>query len=222
MRTAPRRHESVSAIRSRTRTSCSEPLPMSRTAPSQVRRVHRREVAAAPPPRAREHADRETLARAGPGTRPSSSPRGWRSSRRRRSSSPSSSGAGEVGEHLDRRARAHHALLAERARLVHAGADAHRLVDLVRALPPAAEARRAGRMNRRRPGGRSWTRGRRPRGGRQGTFDELDPVPVRIAHEALKPGRSAHRVRRLSASIPRSRRFASVLSRSSAVIAMWL
>ena len=109
---------------------------------AQRRRVDRRQVARARLLVAREHADLEPDARAHAleEVLASSPPRGSRSSRRRRSRRSRGPQAAQkwAKTSIARDARAI-AVLAERAGLVLAGADAHRLVDLVGALPPAGE-----------------------------------------------------------------------------------
>ena len=201
MRTAPsapgveRRREAVAHAHELQRAAAE----VEHGAVAQRRRVDRREVAVARLLLAREDADRQAAAPRAPAR---GSRREFVASRIALVATTSISAAlrpaasqkcakTSIVAH-----RARHALLAERAGLVDARADPHRLVDLVGALPPAAELAGRPRGSRRRRGGRSWTRGRRPPR-RSGTFDELDPVAVRVAHEAQPRAVLAHRVRRL-------------------------
>ena len=220
MRTAPSRQESVSAAdRPSTPTSCSEPPPRSSTAPSRsVDRVDRRQVAGARLLVAREDADREarTALRA---LEEVLRVRGL-ADRARRYGVDLAGGEAEAAQKWAKTS------IAAEARAMPSSPSspvssspapiAHRLVDLVGPLPPAAEPVRARRVDAeddepervraevddREP--RELGARRRVRPGRRGsrrrvsvTLDELDAVTVGIAHEADARAVLAHRVGRL-------------------------
>ena len=164
MRTAPSRQEPSSLRRAAldARRAAAAAAEVEHGAVAQRRRVDRGEVAVARLLLAREHPDLEARAlRAARGT-----PRGCRVADRAgrdRVARPSSPVARQKwAKTRASRARAPSRSSPSAPVSSIARADAHRLVDLVGALPPAA-SRRLGGVTRRRPGGTSWSRGRRRR-----------------------------------------------------------